>query len=490
MEKITIGINVEKDGIKEQIDVHFIKENSAEGSNIYYNQKNGYMDKREVIITENVERSNFKVEIEFGDYIVDELDEIRQEFDKAYNEKKVKLESFDEDEDENDGDANNIEMKPYDPTLIRVDQKQFTIENTVNKIGSKEIDLNPDFQRKFVWTDITRKSRLIESILLRIPLPVFYLSEDEDGIYHVLDGLQRLTVLNSYLNNEFRLKNLEYLEKECGGRFFEPEDKNLSKKHNQYLPTKYVRRIRDTMLNFNVVDSSTPEPAKYDIFRRINTGGKPLNRQEMRNAMATLETRKLLGQLSNLEIFKKATGYSVKDTRFADQELVLRFIGFYLIDNQYKNSIQYKGVMATFLDEVIEVLNKYYSSKDKFINRVFLDFETAMHNSYRMFGDKGFKRTQVINKALFLSVARNSYNFKLDNELDVVENIKKRDAFFNKSNNDFWDSKIKEYDEKSNLISDSLSTGTNEILKIQNSYNIMNELMEVLINESDYNTTN
>ncbi|HBM4599980.1 TPA: hypothetical protein LWO20_002787, partial [Listeria innocua] len=112
-----------------------------------------------------------------------------------------------------------------------------------------------------------------------------------------------------------------------------------------------------------------------------------MNRQEMRNAMATLPTRKLLGKLSNLEIFKKATGYSVKDTRFADQELILRFVGFYLIDQGYRNSVPYKGVMATFLDEVIEVLNKYYSYKDEFIERIFNDFKTAMENAYFMFGD-------------------------------------------------------------------------------------------------------
>ncbi|HBM4598798.1 TPA: DUF262 domain-containing protein, partial [Listeria innocua] len=221
-EKITIGIKVKKNNHFEQIDVHFIKDNSIVNDAEYYNQGNDYMNKRDVIIQVKMKEQTFNVEIEFLGYIVDEIDGIRQEFEKAYNEKKIKMESMDEDEDEDEYDNidSRNEIKPYDPNLIRVDQKQFTIENSVSKIGNKEIDLNPDFQRKFVWTDITRKSRLIESILLRIPLPVFYLSEDEDGVYHVLDGLQRLTVLNSYLNNEFRLKNLEYLEEECGGRFF------------------------------------------------------------------------------------------------------------------------------------------------------------------------------------------------------------------------------------------------------------------------------
>ena len=120
--------------------------------------------------------------------------------------------------------------------------------------------------------------------------------------------------------------------------FGDVDGKLYEQKPDRYLPRKYVRRIKDTMLNFNVVDSGTPEQAKYDIFRRINTGGKPLNRQEMRNAMANVETRKLLSDLADLLIFKVATGYSVKDTRFADQELILRFIGFYLIDKDYSKS--------------------------------------------------------------------------------------------------------------------------------------------------------
>ncbi|EAC7896621.1 DUF262 domain-containing protein [Listeria monocytogenes] len=487
-EKITIGIKVQKDNHFEQIDVHFIKDNSIVNDAEYYNQGNDYMNKRDVIIQVKIKEQTFNVDIEFLGYIVDEIDGIRQEFEKAYNEKKIKMESMDEDEDEDEYDNidSRNEIKPYDPNLIRVDQKQFTIENSVSKIGNKEIDLNPDFQRKFVWTDITRKSRLIESILLRIPLPVFYLSEDEDGVYHVLDGLQRLTVLNSYLNNEFRLKNLEYLEEECGGRFFASEEKKALDNPDRFLSKKYVRRIKDTMLNFNVVDSRTPEQAKYDIFRRINTGGKPLNRQEMRNAMATLSTRELLGKLSNLEIFKKATGYSVKDTRFADQELVLRFVGFYLIDQDYRNSVPYKGVMATFLDEAIEVLNKYYSYKDEFIRSIFNDFETAMENAYFMFGDKAFKRTQVINKALFLAVSRNSYKFHFDNKLNIGSNIKKRDSFFNDNKNVFWTSRIENYETKSDLINDSLSTGTNEVLKIEHSYTIMQDLMEVLMNETNF----
>ncbi|MGX7031308.1 DUF262 domain-containing protein [Vagococcus zengguangii] len=497
VETVTIGVNViNREEFTEQIDVRFVKETNDIEEYKYYNLENEYLSKRDITISLDKEKSQvFNVDIEFSENIVDSAEEIRLEFTKSYNDKLYKLQSQDEEEDIEEVDN---EIKPYDPTLIRVDQKLFTIESTVEKIMKKSIDLNPEFQRKFVWTDITRKSRLIESVMLRIPLPVFYLSEDEDGIYHVLDGLQRLSVLNSYLNNGFRLKNLEYLEEECGGKFFQPlsEDEDerkaeYEKNPNKYLPQKYVRRINDTMLNFNVVDSRTPDQAKYDIFRRINTGGKPLNRQEMRNAMATPHTRQLLKSLSDLEIFKKATAYSVKDTRFADQELILRFIGFYLIDNEYKHSVQYKGAMANFLDQVIENLNKYYSNREKFQNDIFQAFKRSMENSYELFGDKGFKRTTVINKALFLSVSRNAYRYELINDYNAEQNVELRDLFFNYNyelnddNNTFWIGKVEKLELKSRTIDDSLSTGTNEILKIESAYTIMAEILEVLINESN-----
>jgi uncharacterized protein with ParB-like and HNH nuclease domain len=81
----------------------------------------------------------------------------------------------------------------------------------------EDIDLTPDFQRNLVWDDL-RKSRLIESILLRIPLPIFYFAQDEDGRISVVDGLQRLSTIRDFMNNNFRLNNLEYLQEKCWGK--------------------------------------------------------------------------------------------------------------------------------------------------------------------------------------------------------------------------------------------------------------------------------
>lgn len=111
-------------------------------------------------------------------------------------------------DDADDDEKEEFEKyNPYNPKLIRVDTKTFSIDMVNEMINDGEIDLSPDFQRGFVWTDITRKSRLIESLLLRIPVPAFYFAQDEDGMFQVVDGVQRLTVINSFMKNELIKKS-------------------------------------------------------------------------------------------------------------------------------------------------------------------------------------------------------------------------------------------------------------------------------------------
>ncbi|WP_286153832.1 DUF262 domain-containing protein, partial [Sporofaciens musculi] len=126
---------------------------------------------------------------------------IEQKFLDAVFEYKMNLlinkeDGFDDAEEEEI--EKNEKVNPYDPKLIRVDTKTFSISQINDMINDREIDLSPDFQRGFVWTDITRKSRLIESLLLRIPIPVFYFSQDDEGLFQVVDGVQRLTVIHSF----------------------------------------------------------------------------------------------------------------------------------------------------------------------------------------------------------------------------------------------------------------------------------------------------
>jgi hypothetical protein len=235
--------------------------------------------------------------------------------------------------------ADEAEETPYDPEKIRVDTKQLSLRQVYDMMELEDIDLTPDFQRNLVWDDL-RKSRLIESILLRIPLPIFYFAQDEDGKMSVVDGLQRLSTIRKFMNNEFKLNNLEYLKEKCGGKYYSAKNKDNTDNGKPAIHSKYFRWINMTQITVNVIDPSSPFKLKYDIFRRINTGGQPLNAQEIRNCLASRPLRAALREMASLPSFKEATGWSVKDVRMESQELALRFIlsyGKYQTDKSLGN---------------------------------------------------------------------------------------------------------------------------------------------------------
>ena len=339
------------------------------------------------------------IKITKSDNVKDDDDTIKQKFLDLVFELKINRLINDEDgfDDAEEGDEEQNIINPYDPKLIRVDTKTFSIEQINQMINDGDIDLSPDFQRGFVWTDITRKSRLIESLLLRIPIPVFYFSQDEQGVFQVVDGVQRLTVINSFMNDKFKLKNLEYL-KECNNKWYKKNDDK-----NDNLDSMFRRRIQQTQIYVNVIDPQTPGKVKYDIFKRINTGGKALTNQEIRNCLANSRTRELLRDLAKSKNFMVATRGSISPTRMADEELILRFISFYLIDNNKSQTKEYKGGMDSLLDETVEFLN---SADMELMKEIRGAFFVAMDNAYYLFGDNAFRKANYINKSLFLGVSR------------------------------------------------------------------------------------
>lgn len=345
---------------------------------------------REFRVIKNIKKS---------DTIVESEDDILHKFSDLVFETKMNQlinmeDGFDDaDEEEEEG---GVKYNPYNPKLIRVDTKTFSIRQMNDLIERGDVDLSPDFQRGFVWNDITRKSRLIESLLLRIPIPVFYFAQDEEGLFQVVDGVQRLTVINSFMNNEFKLKNLEYLS-ECNGKYFKMQNDKY-----ESLEDMYVRRIEQTQLFVNVIDPQTPSKVKYDIFKRINTGGKVLNSQEIRNCLANGRTRNFLHELSGSKDFLRATRKSISAARMADDELILRFIAFYLIDHKIVKS-EYKGGMGELLDDTVEILNGLEIDRFKEIRHHFFQ---AMNNAFYLFGENAFRKANFVNKALFLGISR------------------------------------------------------------------------------------
>jgi hypothetical protein len=283
-------------------------------------------------------------------------------------------------------------VRPWDPTMIRVDPKTYSMRNIIDMINENELELAPGFQRKKVWKDV-QKSRLIESILLRIPLPAFYFSSDDGGLLQVVDGLQRLSTVYDFVAGKFALDGLEYLQKDLGRKRFKE------------LPPLWSRRINSTQISANVVDPQTPDQVKFDIFKRINTGGSPLNAQEIRHCMSKKASRDFIHRLVSLKEFQAATDHKLLDhPRMVDREVVLRFVAFRVNRKRY-------GIFDT-LDSFLTHVTKQIDSGEidaKQLDVIESDFNRSMRNARNLFGGHAFRkwptyddiRVNPFNRSLF-----------------------------------------------------------------------------------------
>jgi hypothetical protein len=295
---------------------------------------------------------------------------------------------YEAEEPEDDRPSEGQIVRPFDPTKIRVETQTKTIDNMVARMEHGEIVLQPDFQRAEVWKD-TARSRLIESILIRIPLPAFYMDAAEDDHWIVIDGQQRLSTIRMFvIENSLHLTNLEFLTELEGLTFNE-------------LPQSLCRRIRETNVTVYLVEQGTPPEVKFNIFRRINTGGLPLSPQEIRHALNQGKATRLLKGLAASEAFLSATDHSVSPLRMADREMVLRFLAFVLNDPGQYASVEFDG----FLSEVMGQLNIMADSElanlsDRFAVAMWRGRELFEHYAFRKRASLNGRR-QPINKALF-----------------------------------------------------------------------------------------
>lgn len=301
----------------------------------------------------------------------------------------VVLEDSLEDEEYDEYDVAE-KFKPYDPSKIDITPKNLSLDRIIDRLENDEIDLMPDFQRKAGLWSIEQKSQLIESLILRIPLPAFYFDGSSNEKWIVIDGLQRLTALKEFfVLKKLSLTGLEFLKELNGSTIDE-------------LPRVYIRRMKETSIINYIINPGAPVNLKYNIFKRINTGGLKLEPQEIRHALFQGFATKYLKDLADMELFKKVTGYSISTDRMLDREFVLRYIAFYELGAE-----KYDGAIDDFLNETMELINKEYSKNDSVVQKVTRQFELALDVSYEIFGKFSFRRMpdqskrRTISKALF-----------------------------------------------------------------------------------------
>lgn len=305
----------------------------------------------------------------------------------------------------------NIETV-YPLKEIRIDKGRMSVFEFKRKYDDPvkgNIVLNPDFQRDEGRWGLKQKSELIESILMGIPLPVIYLFQDEKGIKQVVDGRQRLTCIADFLNNNFKLEKLEIL-------------RTLNNKYFKDLEVYEQNKIEDYQLDIYTILPPAPERVKFNIFDRLNRGGTKLNNQEMRNALYQGTSTKLIKEMSELESFKHATGYSLNATTMKDRYLILRFVAFYLLrTDKFRKKIDFSSDIDDFLKNVMQYINTKTLDEIKYLKDA---FDKTMQYISDNYGDSVFRfknkdgnnRKRPINMGLFECI---TYMFMLALEKNI-----------------------------------------------------------------------
>lgn len=355
--------------------------------------------------------------------------------------------------------------KPFDPTKINIETKTPSLDTLIKRIerGYIQMDTTTYFQRKDDLWDIVKQSRLIESVLIRFPLPAFFFDASDDNNWLVVDGLQRLSSIRKFCvekdpKKKLKLTNLEFLT-HLNGMTWDDLSGDLQ------------RIIEEAQVVIYKIMPGTPTDVKFNIFKRINTGGLVLEPQEIRHALFQGKASKFIEELAKVPAFLRATENKIPTHRMLDRDFANRFLAFYLLG--FEN---YQPDLDTYMSKAMVMINE---KTDNEISRIISDFSNAMDLSYDIFGREAFRkiyykydRLPPINKALFDAL---STQFALLSEYERNVLNQKRSSFkrvlYEKLNND-------EY------FFTSVTSSTGDKNRILKRHSVIKELINETINNN------
>ncbi len=371
-------------------------------------------------------------------------------------EKSTEIENSEESEYESD----NVITNPFSTKDIAINNRIVVLPSLVTKLTHEEIDLNPEFQRNEDLWNRTRMSRLIESILLKLPLPVFYFDVSNPEKWIVVDGLQRLSSIKKFMvDKKLKLHNLEFLS-ELNGKSYDDLDRNLK------------RVIEDTQLITYQIEAQTPKKVRYSIFHRINTGGLVLNAQEIRQALNQGgQGVQFLKDIAEDKVFKTIVG--LKSNRMSDRELVLRFIAFKLPTYQ---EFSFNN-MGEFLDDSMDKLDKI-GNKDLF-RKLKEEFLETLKFSENVLGE-GHR----FSRSIADEQKTNSLNRSLFDVITVcLSNIENKEKFLERKHL-FLEKFLMLLKDEQSEFTDAITRGTSGKGAVETRFKIMNELIREVLNEN------
>lgn len=353
--------------------------------------------------------------------------------------------------------------KPFDPTMIKIDTKTPSLDTLIERIELKEVELDTEsyFQRNPDLWDDTKKSRLIESILIQFPLPAFYFDGTDNRKWLVVDGLQRLSSIRSFVvDKSLKLTNLEFLT-QLNGKGYDDIGRDLQ------------RIIKNAQVVVYIILPGTPTDVKYNIFKRINTGGLILVPQEIRHALFQGEPSKFVAHLALTKEFVEATGNSIKTERMLDRDFANRFLAFYHLGYD-----AYEPDLDTYMSKAMAAVNSMTTRQKNKIQEV---YKRSMQLNTDIFGKHAFRKFEKItdgrspiNKALF-DVFSVSFAKLSDEEAEIIKENKNQfiDDFVNLL-----------YHDTENTFFWAVTSSTSDKYRVQYRYKKVQELIYNTINNA------
>lgn len=341
----------------------------------------------------------------------------------------------------------------------------WTTETIASQLEKGNIDINPKFQRRDAWSQ-EEKSRLIESLMLGLPVPTIILAEmkERKNSFIVIDGKQRLLSIKQFCSNKtefskLKLKKLEVLT-ELEGKTFEDlkEDASFD---------KFITAFENATIRTIVIKNWPNEQFLYSVFLRLNTGSKPLSPQELRQALhpgafldflddATADSKVMMSLLRNTKA----------DSRMRDIELALRYFGYLYNRNNYN------GNLRVFLDETCKLLNEKWTTEELKIRQQFKELEKSIEFCFDIFGEK----------QAFSKWESNAYNNRFNRALFEVFTFYFSDrnvrADINKSE---FEEGFRKLCDTDNAFVESISSTTKDIRRVTKRFQAIEELIDSII---------
>ncbi len=296
-------------------------------------------------------------------------------------------------------DSLELMEKPFDPTLIKIETNTPNLNSLIRRIEDESIQMNTSnyFQRGDDLWSKTQQSRLIESILIRFPLPAFFFDASDNNNWLIVDGLQRLSSIRNFvvLKNQ-PLSNLEFLT-------------HLNGKYWDDLPANLKRDIEEAQVVIYKIMPGTPPDVKFNIFKRINTGGLVLETQEIRHALFQGRPSDFITELAKTNEFIEATQHKINTRRMLDRDFANRFLGFYVLGVENYGTKEFGQDLDAYMSKAMATI---YDKSEVELEQIRNAFINSMNLAKFIFKDEAFrkvyrtyKRKPPINKALFDAIS-------------------------------------------------------------------------------------